>query len=234
MPEANVPNPGGASKPAAISNAPLQRSTAQIGDSWISFRSAVGDRGRCRRSSRPPAWPEQGASTAASARRVGSRPRDGRLREPRVFATWPASIRLGDPLLAPHRTGAFLTPDGTFDPTLMVRPETRFVLLVRIGGPRCLGGNAKWLGTTEPATDQEKTVKAIVYGRYGSPDVLELTDIDQPVVRDDQVLVRVRAASVNPADWHFIRGLPYLVRMINGLRKPRKANRSGERYGGAG
>ena len=65
-------------------------------------------------------------------------------------------------------------------------------------------------------------MKAIVYGRYGSPDVLELTDIDQPVVRDDQVLVRVRAASVNPADWHFIRGLPYLVRMINGLRKPRK------------
>ncbi len=65
-------------------------------------------------------------------------------------------------------------------------------------------------------------MKAIVYGTYGSPDVLELTDIDQPVVRDDQVLVRVRAASVNPADWHFMRGLPYLVRMINGLRKPRK------------
>jgi NADPH:quinone reductase-like Zn-dependent oxidoreductase len=66
-------------------------------------------------------------------------------------------------------------------------------------------------------------MKAVVYGRYGSPDVLELTEIDQPVVRDDQVLVRVRAASLNPADWHFMRGLPYLVRMINGLRKPRKA-----------
>jgi NADPH:quinone reductase-like Zn-dependent oxidoreductase len=66
-------------------------------------------------------------------------------------------------------------------------------------------------------------MKAIVYDTYGSPDVLELTEIDQPVVRDDQVLVRVRAASVNPADWHFMRGLPYLVRLINGLRKPRKA-----------
>jgi NADPH:quinone reductase-like Zn-dependent oxidoreductase len=66
-------------------------------------------------------------------------------------------------------------------------------------------------------------MKAIVYGTYGSPDVLKLTDIDQPTVADDQVLVRVRAASVNPADWHFMRGLPYLVRMINGLRKPRKA-----------
>jgi NADPH:quinone reductase-like Zn-dependent oxidoreductase len=66
-------------------------------------------------------------------------------------------------------------------------------------------------------------MKAVVYGRYGSSDVLELTEIDQPVPRDDQVLVRVRAASLNPADWHFMRGLPYLVRLINGLRKPRKA-----------
>ena len=73
-----------------------------------------------------------------------------------------------------------------------------------------------------PATIQEETTKAIVYGRHGSPDVLELTDISQPVVRDDQVLVRVRAASLNPADWHFMRGLPYLVRVINGMRKPRK------------
>jgi len=66
-------------------------------------------------------------------------------------------------------------------------------------------------------------MRAVVYDRYGSPDVLKLTEIDKPVVRDDQVLVRVRAASVNPADWHFMRGLPYLVRMINGLRRPRKA-----------
>jgi NADPH:quinone reductase-like Zn-dependent oxidoreductase len=66
-------------------------------------------------------------------------------------------------------------------------------------------------------------MKAVVYGRYGPPDVLELTEIDQPVPRDDQVLVRVRAASLNPADWHFMRGLPYLVRLLNGLRKPRKA-----------
>jgi NADPH:quinone reductase-like Zn-dependent oxidoreductase len=66
-------------------------------------------------------------------------------------------------------------------------------------------------------------MKAVIYDTYGSPDVLEVTEIGQPEVRDDQVLVRVRAASVNPADWHFMRGLPYLVRMINGLRRPRKA-----------
>jgi NADPH:quinone reductase-like Zn-dependent oxidoreductase len=66
-------------------------------------------------------------------------------------------------------------------------------------------------------------MKAVVYSRYGSPDVLELREIGKPVVRDDQVLVRVRAASVNPADWHFMRGQPYMVRMVNGLRRPRKA-----------
>jgi hypothetical protein len=53
-------------------------------------------------------------------------------------------------------------------------------------------------------------MKAVVYDRYGSPDVLELVEIGQPAVRDDEVLVRVGAAVLNPADWHFMRGLPYL------------------------
>ena len=66
-------------------------------------------------------------------------------------------------------------------------------------------------------------MKAVVYDTYGSPDVLELREIDEPLVRDDQVLVRVCATSLNPADWHLMRGLPYLVRLINGLRKPSKA-----------
>ena len=64
-------------------------------------------------------------------------------------------------------------------------------------------------------------MKAIVYHEYGSPDVLELQDIDKPVVKDDEVLVRVRAASVNPADWHFMRGVPYVMRPQAGLRKPK-------------
>src|SRR5258707_7262459 len=66
-------------------------------------------------------------------------------------------------------------------------------------------------------------MRAVIYDTYGSPDLLEVTDIGPPEIRDDQVLVRVRAASVNPADWHFMRGLPYLVRMINGLLRPRIA-----------
>ncbi|HYN90226.1 MAG TPA: NAD(P)-dependent alcohol dehydrogenase [Ardenticatenaceae bacterium] len=75
------------------------------------------------------------------------------------------------------------------------------------------------MSTTAPA--QENTMKAMVITRYGSPDVLELQDIDRPVVGDDDVLVRVRAASVNPYDWHIMRGLPYLVRTDSGLRRPK-------------
>jgi NADPH:quinone reductase-like Zn-dependent oxidoreductase len=66
-------------------------------------------------------------------------------------------------------------------------------------------------------------MKAIRYVRYGSPDVLELRDVDKPAVTDDDVLVRVRAASVNPLDFHFMRGTPYLLRLQAGLSRP-KAN----------
>ncbi len=72
-----------------------------------------------------------------------------------------------------------------------------------------------------PATDQKSTMKAVVYQRYGSPDVLELKEVDKPVVQDDEVLVRVKAASVNPADWHYMTGLPYIARMSMGLRRPK-------------
>ena len=65
------------------------------------------------------------------------------------------------------------------------------------------------------------TMKAIVYCDYGSPDVLKLADIAKPVPNDDQLLVKVRAASANPYDWHFIRGTPYLMRLGVGLRKPK-------------
>jgi NADPH:quinone reductase-like Zn-dependent oxidoreductase len=64
-------------------------------------------------------------------------------------------------------------------------------------------------------------MKAIRFYRHGPPEVLELADIDVPAVGDDEVLVRVRAASVNPLDWHFMRGAPYLVRAMAGLSRPR-------------
>jgi NADPH:quinone reductase-like Zn-dependent oxidoreductase len=65
-------------------------------------------------------------------------------------------------------------------------------------------------------------MKAIVQDKYGSPDVLELRDIDKPIVKDDEVLVRVRAAAVNIGDWHLMRGTPYVMRMATGLFKPKR------------
>jgi NADPH:quinone reductase-like Zn-dependent oxidoreductase len=65
-------------------------------------------------------------------------------------------------------------------------------------------------------------MKAIVYSRYGSPDVLSLTDIDKPAPQDDEVLVRIKAAALNPYDWRMVRADPYLVRLSFGLRKPRR------------
>jgi NADPH:quinone reductase-like Zn-dependent oxidoreductase len=64
-------------------------------------------------------------------------------------------------------------------------------------------------------------MKAIVYHRYGSPDVLRWEEIEKPTPEDNEVLLRVRAASVNPLDWHFMRGMPYVVRIPAGLRKPK-------------
>jgi NADPH:quinone reductase-like Zn-dependent oxidoreductase len=64
-------------------------------------------------------------------------------------------------------------------------------------------------------------MKAIVQDRYGSSDVLELREVDRPVPAAGQVLVRVRASSVNAADWHIMRGDPYFARLFLGLRGPK-------------
>ncbi|MFQ5743640.1 MAG: NAD(P)-dependent alcohol dehydrogenase [Acidobacteriota bacterium] len=66
-------------------------------------------------------------------------------------------------------------------------------------------------------------MRAIVQYEYGSPDVLELEHIDKPVVEDNDVLVRVHAAAANPLDWHNMRGLPYFLRMWNGLLRPKNS-----------
>jgi NADPH:quinone reductase-like Zn-dependent oxidoreductase len=69
-------------------------------------------------------------------------------------------------------------------------------------------------------------MQAIVQDRFGPPDVLELREIDEPRAGGDEVLVRVRAASVNPADWYAMTGMPWVARPTMGLRKP-KINRPG-------
>src|SRR5437763_4401127 len=65
-------------------------------------------------------------------------------------------------------------------------------------------------------------MKAIVCTRYGSPDVLQLQEVEKPTPGDDEVLVRIHAASVNAVDWHIMRGKPFLARlMTGGFRKPK-------------
>ena len=64
-------------------------------------------------------------------------------------------------------------------------------------------------------------MKAIAQEEFGPPDVLELRDVEKPAIKDDEVLVRVRAASPNPWDWHFMRGMPYISRPQAGWRKPK-------------
>ncbi len=65
-------------------------------------------------------------------------------------------------------------------------------------------------------------MKAAVYTRYGPPDVVQITDVEKPVPKDNEVLTKVCAASVNALDWRLMRGKPLFVRlMIGGLRKPK-------------
>ncbi len=75
----------------------------------------------------------------------------------------------------------------------------------------------------EPApaiSNDSETMKAVVRRCYGSPDVLEYGDIEKPTPADNEVLVKVAAASVNPLDWHFMRGTPYLLRLMSGTGAP--------------
>src|SRR6266508_945738 len=63
-------------------------------------------------------------------------------------------------------------------------------------------------------------MKAIVYYKYGSPEVLQLKEVEKPTPTNNQVLVKIHAASVNPLDWHRMRGAPFLARLGEGLLKP--------------
>ena len=64
-------------------------------------------------------------------------------------------------------------------------------------------------------------MKAILFEKYGSPDVLAMKEVEKPTPKDDEVLVKVHAVAVNPLDWHRMRGAPFVVRFTDGLRKPK-------------
>ncbi len=63
-------------------------------------------------------------------------------------------------------------------------------------------------------------MKAAVFSHYGPPEVVKIQDVAKPVPKDHEVLIKVRTASVNPLDYSWMRGTPYLVRLMGGLRKP--------------
>jgi NADPH:quinone reductase-like Zn-dependent oxidoreductase len=65
------------------------------------------------------------------------------------------------------------------------------------------------------------TMKAIIYTEYGSPDVIQFKEVEIPTPKADEVLIKVHAASVNAADWHYLRGTPWLFRLAAGLTKPK-------------
>jgi NADPH:quinone reductase-like Zn-dependent oxidoreductase len=86
----------------------------------------------------------------------------------------------------------------------------------------------------EPAPESASggvQMKAIVYRCYGSPEVLALEDVARPEPGENEVLVKVEAASVNPLDWHYMRGSPYLMRLGTGIGSP-KDNRMGVDFAG--
>ena len=64
-------------------------------------------------------------------------------------------------------------------------------------------------------------MKAIVYTEYGSPDVLKFKEVAKPTPKENEVLVKIHAASANPADWHTMRAAPFLARLVNGFFKPK-------------
>jgi NADPH:quinone reductase-like Zn-dependent oxidoreductase len=88
-------------------------------------------------------------------------------------------------------------------------------------------GVVAYMRSTNECYEGERSVpgdgmRAIVYCDYGPPTVLRLETIAKPVPTDSQVLVRVRAAAVNPLDWHYMRGTPRIARMDMGLRRPKE------------
>jgi NADPH:quinone reductase-like Zn-dependent oxidoreductase len=104
-------------------------------------------------------------------------------------------------------------------------------LAVAISSLALVLGHTSACGLAPAVSGETELMKAIVYRCYGSPDVLEFEDVEKPTPADNEVLVKVHAASVNPLDWHYMRGSPYLMRLGSGLGAP-KDSRMGVDFAG--
>ena len=104
-------------------------------------------------------------------------------------------------------------PRSTIGDRVRVRPWPR--------SPTGAGRRFECVATWASADQRSTTAKAIVQDRYGSADVLELRTVEDPVVGEHDVLVRVRAAGCGPDVWHIMTGLPYMARVALGFRKPK-------------
>ena len=104
----------------------------------------------------------------------------------------------------------------------------RYKILSVIGAILVLGGLALALAMSHnspcspapPLPAGATPMKAIVHRCYGSPDVIRIEDLPRPAPADNEILVKVQAASVNPLDWHYLEGTPYMLRIEAGFGKP--------------